>query len=350
MISHEGYYPFGGTAWWAARSRVDADYKTIRYSGKERDACGLYYYGFRYFAPWLGRWLSPDPAGHVDGLNVYRMVRNNPLRYVDTLGQMADEPPRPPDLNIEGMTDEQRRNVRRLLNAQHDLENLADTNPESLWNDSKHWVQRFLATSAKTKLTSGGGALGGTVGGLIGGLLNETTDPDGGSAGGGLTAAAVGTAVGGVVGGVLGNLAARFILRTYNLTIMGRINKDIERSTAASQENIELPTINESAEPSEEIVAEANRIREILEGLDDDFHDATQDTVLPETTINAITEAVNSPALMRAIGENFRVDELYETVGFQPPTPQNQPVSENGEQATYWSGFMSFFRRTPATS
>ncbi len=27
------------------------------------------YYGARYYAPWLGRWMSPDPAGTVDGLN-----------------------------------------------------------------------------------------------------------------------------------------------------------------------------------------------------------------------------------------------------------------------------------------
>lgn len=86
IISHEGYYPFGGTAWWAARSGVEAAYKTIRYSGKERDASGLYYYGFRYYAPWLARWINPDPAGDVDGLNVYRMVRNNPLLLVDEQG------------------------------------------------------------------------------------------------------------------------------------------------------------------------------------------------------------------------------------------------------------------------
>ncbi|CAI8880590.1 insecticidal toxin complex protein TccC [Pseudomonas sp. IT-P171] len=86
VISHEGYYPFGGTAWWAARSRVDADHKTIRYSGKEQDACGLYYYGFRYYAPWLGRWVNPDPAGDVDGLNRYGMVGNNPIVYRDSWG------------------------------------------------------------------------------------------------------------------------------------------------------------------------------------------------------------------------------------------------------------------------
>lgn len=86
IISQEGYYPYGGTAWWAARSRVDADYKTIRYSGKERDSCGLYYYGFRYLAPWLGRWLNPDPVGNADGLNLYTMVGNNPVAYTDPQG------------------------------------------------------------------------------------------------------------------------------------------------------------------------------------------------------------------------------------------------------------------------
>ncbi|MEE4179582.1 RHS repeat-associated core domain-containing protein [Pseudomonas viridiflava] len=86
LISQESYYPFGGTAWWAARSAVEAKYKTVRYSGKERDASGLYYYGFRYYAPWLQRWISPDPAGDVDGLNLYVMVDNNPLTNVDSDG------------------------------------------------------------------------------------------------------------------------------------------------------------------------------------------------------------------------------------------------------------------------
>lgn len=89
LISHEGYYPFGGTAWWAARSSVEAKYKVVRYSGKERDASGLYYYGLRYYAPWLMRWISADPEGFVDGLNLYCMVRNNPISRVDLQGGMG---------------------------------------------------------------------------------------------------------------------------------------------------------------------------------------------------------------------------------------------------------------------
>lgn len=87
LISQEIYYPFGGTAWWAARSAVEVDYKTIRYSGKEMDVSGLYYYGARYYAPWLQRWVSADPGGDVDGLNLYAMVGNNPLNYFDGNGE-----------------------------------------------------------------------------------------------------------------------------------------------------------------------------------------------------------------------------------------------------------------------
>ncbi|AZE48349.1 Putative insecticidal toxin complex [Pseudomonas chlororaphis] len=93
LITAEEYYPFGGTACWLARSKVEAGYKTVRYSGKERDETGLYYYGYRYYAPWLGRWINPDPAGTVDGLNLYQMVGNNPINYLDPDGRnrISDE-------------------------------------------------------------------------------------------------------------------------------------------------------------------------------------------------------------------------------------------------------------------
>ena len=87
-ISQEEYYPFGGTAVWTARNEIEAGYKTVRYSGKARDATGLYYYGYRYYQPWAGRWLSADPAGTVDGVNLYRMVAGNPVSSIDDKGLM----------------------------------------------------------------------------------------------------------------------------------------------------------------------------------------------------------------------------------------------------------------------
>ncbi|MDM3869428.1 RHS repeat-associated core domain-containing protein [Proteus faecis] len=87
LVSYEEYYPYGGTAIWFSQNALEATYKTIRYSGKEKDATGLYYYGYRYYQPWVGRWLSADPAGTIDGLNLYRMVRNNPVTLHDPDGR-----------------------------------------------------------------------------------------------------------------------------------------------------------------------------------------------------------------------------------------------------------------------
>ncbi len=86
LLSREVFYPFGGTAVWAARNAVQARSKRHRYCGKERDASGLYYFGLRYYAPWLARWTSSDPLGEVDGLNLYRMVHNNPMTLRDSAG------------------------------------------------------------------------------------------------------------------------------------------------------------------------------------------------------------------------------------------------------------------------
>lgn len=90
LISYEEYYPYGGTAIIAGPNQAEVKLKEYRYAGKERDdSTGLYYYGARYYAPWLGRWLSPDPAGPVDGLNLYTFVKNNPLKYFDPSGNIS---------------------------------------------------------------------------------------------------------------------------------------------------------------------------------------------------------------------------------------------------------------------
>ncbi|WP_433898141.1 RHS repeat-associated core domain-containing protein [Pseudomonas sp. PSE1(2024)] len=86
LISQEDYYPFGGTAALTAGSAREVSYKTLRYSGEEMDETGLYAYGRRYYAWWCLRWISADPAGAVDGWNLYAMVRNNPVSAVDVLG------------------------------------------------------------------------------------------------------------------------------------------------------------------------------------------------------------------------------------------------------------------------
>jgi RHS repeat-associated protein len=87
IISYEEYYPYGETSYRAGRSVSEVSQKRYRYTGKEKDEeSGLYYYGARYYACWLGRWTAADPAGLVDGLNLYMYCRGSPLNRIDPNG------------------------------------------------------------------------------------------------------------------------------------------------------------------------------------------------------------------------------------------------------------------------
>jgi RHS repeat-associated protein len=73
-----------------------------RYTGKERDAeSGLDYFGARYYASSMGRWMSPDwadkpepvPYSSLDNpqsLNLYGYVLNNPLSKDDPDGHCCE--------------------------------------------------------------------------------------------------------------------------------------------------------------------------------------------------------------------------------------------------------------------
>ena len=87
VISYEEYFPYGGTSYIAGRNKRDIDLKAYRYCGKERDDfTGLYYFGYRYYAHWIGGWISPDPIGPEDSENLYLYVHNNPINLVDPNG------------------------------------------------------------------------------------------------------------------------------------------------------------------------------------------------------------------------------------------------------------------------
>mgnify|MGYP001051717102 CR=1 FL=1 len=67
---------------------------THRFTGKEYENSGIYYFGARYYDPWLGRFLTPDPLGKFEPkdpktINPYIYCSNNPLRYVDPDGRQA---------------------------------------------------------------------------------------------------------------------------------------------------------------------------------------------------------------------------------------------------------------------
>ena len=56
---------------------------STKYTDNETD---LLYYGYRYYSPALGRWLSRDPIEEKGGLNLYAFVNNDPVNKWDLYG------------------------------------------------------------------------------------------------------------------------------------------------------------------------------------------------------------------------------------------------------------------------
>jgi RHS repeat-associated protein len=90
IISYEEYHPYGTTAYQSGRNAAEVKLNRYRYTGMERDEeSGLSYHTARYYLPWLGRWVSCDPAGLSDGPNVFQYANSSPVLRYDTTGQQS---------------------------------------------------------------------------------------------------------------------------------------------------------------------------------------------------------------------------------------------------------------------
>lgn len=77
------YSPFGELI---AREG-DEEQEKYGYSTKWGDPdTGLRYYGYRFYSPWLGRWLGRDPFEESGGINLHGAVGNDPINRIDRLG------------------------------------------------------------------------------------------------------------------------------------------------------------------------------------------------------------------------------------------------------------------------
>ncbi|MGE0791303.1 MAG: SpvB/TcaC N-terminal domain-containing protein [Sandaracinaceae bacterium] len=86
-LSYEEHFPFGRTSFVAGDAVREVRLRTIRFAGKDQDdATGFYCFQYRYYAPFIGNWVSPDPAGEIDGPNLYAYAGNNPVNVVDPDG------------------------------------------------------------------------------------------------------------------------------------------------------------------------------------------------------------------------------------------------------------------------
>ena len=78
------YEPFGATTMTGALTN------SYKFTGREDDGTGLYYYRARYYLPALGRFISEDPIGFAGGqIDLYGYVGNDPIRATDRSGLQA---------------------------------------------------------------------------------------------------------------------------------------------------------------------------------------------------------------------------------------------------------------------
>jgi len=83
VVAKYDHGPYGEV--WGAEGEVDAC--PFRYQSKYYDAdAGLYYFGYRYYSPKMGRWISRDPMGEVGGFNLYAYCMGDPVNMWDYLG------------------------------------------------------------------------------------------------------------------------------------------------------------------------------------------------------------------------------------------------------------------------
>ena len=78
------YYPWGTERYTSGTTPT-----TYHFTGQRLESSiGLYYYGARWYDPAAGRFVHADtivPVG-VQGLDRYSYVQNNPIKYIDPLG------------------------------------------------------------------------------------------------------------------------------------------------------------------------------------------------------------------------------------------------------------------------
>jgi RHS repeat-associated protein len=96
LVEENTFQAYGNTESDYRPERWKGFREDYRFSGKEEDVeVGLQYFGKRFLAPSLNRWMSPDPLGiHAPGgadLNLFAYVKGSPLKLVDPFG-LADKP------------------------------------------------------------------------------------------------------------------------------------------------------------------------------------------------------------------------------------------------------------------
>ncbi len=82
IVARYLYNPFGKvTGQWGPLAPVN-----VMQSSSKPAYRGIVDFGLRWYSPDLARFLNQDPIQELGGINLYRYVRNNPLRFIDSYG------------------------------------------------------------------------------------------------------------------------------------------------------------------------------------------------------------------------------------------------------------------------
>ena len=179
VLKKSYYTPFGETA------GTEDSKSRYRYCGKEKDGeSGLYYYGARYYAAWLCRFVSVDPLGEKYAqLSSYNYCKNSPQNYVDRDGKepirifliplsipiiiVSSTKPKKPSqwYEFNYITDQESFNEAAEYNTKHlnheAYQSVFQRNDYYEWADSKlkgYGVRWFGAAEIVTRYDSVGGA------------------------------------------------------------------------------------------------------------------------------------------------------------------------------------------------
>lgn len=150
-ISVEEYSPFGSTTYQAGPTSALVSLKRYRYTGRERDdVTGFGYHGARYYAMWLGRWTSCDPAGLRGGLNTYRYANNNPIAKSDPSGMAATGPVHTWDSPFGSNIIEEYTDIRHALRDMVRVTEDRMTREFGVWSQNTNSGVKYLLTEGSS--------------------------------------------------------------------------------------------------------------------------------------------------------------------------------------------------------
>jgi RHS repeat-associated protein len=72
--------------WSVDAAGSDYAWTHLHQGGRHDPLTGLVHFRFRDYRPTLGRWTQQDPAGYVDGANLYLALLSNPVHHNDPTG------------------------------------------------------------------------------------------------------------------------------------------------------------------------------------------------------------------------------------------------------------------------